>query len=108
MATRTAQTLTGFNSGILDTVSAGIDVGDAKLITIFLKAASGEAVPAVLTCQCSHDGVTWFDMTTTSGALADPVSKIMQLTDFGSNFFRLKATTKSTVASSLDIVVQIK
>ena len=102
-----AEEFSGIDSGVLDTVSAALELKDAISLYVLGVKASGTIAAAVITVQCSPDNVTWTD-TSHILTFADETNQDLNNIAIASRYVRLKVTTKSTIASTVDLQINAK
>lgn len=98
-----AITISGLNTGVLNSVSASQDVSDIQTLVVNVAQASGNIAGAVVTVEQSIDGTTWVSTGVTIAAAA--LSANIQI---NTQFMRLKVTTASGAASTADCTIQGK
>ncbi len=95
------------NSGTLDTVTGALDIQNAISVFVSIKEASGDLDAAVFTLQYSPNDVDWADTTHSITFAAETYLSKNNL-PVTARFVRVKTTTKSTIASTADIIIQAK
>ena len=108
MPSNTVLTVTGINSGSADTVSTSANIPSGTRVTVFISEASGNCVGADLMLQVSHDNSTWYDTDARTGVLAARINDTFTLTSFAADYIRLIVKTASDVASTIDVIMQVK
>jgi len=95
--------VSGFNTGVLNTVSSAFDVSRHKYICVQVVQASGTITGAVVTVDKSNDGTNW--VLSSSTVSAANLTDNIQVT---STYVRLNVTTASAVASTANVTIQCK
>lgn len=102
-----ADSFDALDSGALDTISDSLDTMDNPLITWFAQVDTGTIASCVITMQCSPDDVVWEDTTNTL-TFADETNQFDPNLTVGARFIRAKITTKSAIASTVNIQINAK
>lgn len=94
---------TGLNADSTATVSSSLDIGGAKTVFFSVAANTGTHASHIVTLQCSADGSSWSDTssTLTGVGAVDNIS-------IAARHVRLKVTTAEGASSTIDIVIQAK
>lgn len=96
--------ISGLNTGVINTVSAAFDISDLQTICALVSQASGNIAGAIITVEKSFDGSTnW----TSTGVTIAAAAMSAEIT-ISTQFFRLKVTTNSVAASTANIIIQGK
>lgn len=104
MATRfSGIAATGLDANDTATVSDALDISENNFVAYSVQTASGTHASHIVTLQCSLDGTTWHDSTSTLTRTGF-VDNVRTTT----RFVRLKISTAEGEASTIDIIIQAK
>jgi len=106
-ASSTILTITGLDSGSVDTASTSVKTGSNTVFTIYIKQASGTITNAVIMLQCSHDNDAWFKTTETI-TMSNTNNRAFSIGPIAADYMRVMVSTASSGASTADIIIQAK
>ena len=95
--------ISGLNTGVLNTVSAGQDISDISNLVVNVVQATGNIAGAVITIEKSVDNATWVSTGVTIAAAALSAEVVIS-----TQWVRLKVTTASGAASTANCIIQGK
>lgn len=95
--------ISGLNTGVLNTVSAGQDISDISNLVVNIVQATGNIAGAVITIEKSVDNATWVSTGVTIAAAALSAEVVIS-----TQWVRLKVTTASGAASTANCIIQGK
>ena len=98
-----AITISGLNTGVLNTVSTGQDISDISNLVVNVVQATGNIAGAVITIEKSVDNATWVSTGVTIAAAALSAEVVIS-----TQWVRLKVTTASGAASTANCIIQGK
>jgi hypothetical protein len=98
-----SQSQVGMDTGVLNTTSNSFNISEYRKFSVQVVTLTGTITGLINTLEYSNDGTTWWASATTIAAaiLSDNIES-------NAKYVRLKATTKSTLASTANIYIQGK
>lgn len=105
--TEFVELIANINSGVVDTVSATLDIRKVVSIYISAKESTGDMASAEILLQMSPDDVNWSDSPHSLVFAAESFLDKNNL-PISACYIRLKVKVKSAIASTSDIILQGK
>jgi len=103
----TADTFSGVDSGSSGTMSKIVNLKSASLFSWWAQVDTGTIASCVITLQCSPDNENWFSTPHTLTFSDESNQEDVNLT-IGAQYIRFKITTKSAIASTVNVQINAK